>query len=99
MPQIKNYLYLLDYTKDMGLYSSGGMGIIPLSYVEIKAYRDLMGLNLTPFEVSTIRDISIAYTSQYNNNYSDTVAPFSNVITVNEFDKLINQANSFKRNI
>ena len=71
------------------------MGMSPISYTEIKAYVDLMKLSLSSWEIQTIKSMSVAYVSAYNDNYSDTVSPYDNVITIDELDAIINKANSF----
>lgn len=40
------------------------MGMSPISYQEIKAYSELMGISFTPNEVLTLKRMSVAYISQ-----------------------------------
>lgn len=76
MPIIKSNQHLIGYLQDMGYYLSTGMGMSPLPFTEIKAYIDLMKLDLSIWEVSTLREMSVAYVSQHNNNYDDTESPY-----------------------
>ena len=99
MPIIKNYDYLLVYLQEIGFYQSGGMGIVPISFTEIKAYLDLMGIRLSSFEVSTLRKMSVAYVSQHHDNYIDTEAPFNNCITVDELDRLMSNADKNRKKV
>lgn len=48
---------------EIGLCGSGGYGMTPLTYQEVKAYSDLV-IELTPFEASALIKMSKAYISE-----------------------------------
>ncbi|MEA2091421.1 MAG: hypothetical protein U9O83_03525 [Campylobacterota bacterium] len=79
MPEIKHGGFLLEHLQNMGYCSSGGMGITPLSFTEIKAYLDLMRIDLDVFHISTLRKMSVAYVSSNQDNYEDTEPPYKSV--------------------
>ena len=61
----------------MGIYSSNGMGLIPLSFTEIKSYNDLIGANLSPSEIMIIRKMSQIYVSQVQDKRPFCKSPFT----------------------
>lgn len=44
-----------------GLASQGGMGLSPLTWSEIKAFDDCAALGATPWELTTLMEMSRAY--------------------------------------
>ena len=57
---------MITYLLEVGLYSSNGMGMTPLSWVDIQAWSQLTGSQLTPSEARLMRKLSFIYVSQYN---------------------------------
>lgn len=75
-PELKGAEYLLEHLKTIGFYSNGGMGIVPITFQEIKAYSDLMGIQFTPKEVVTLREMSNAYVNQSYDKGFDCRRPY-----------------------
>ena len=70
--------YLLEYLFDLGISHSDGYGQNPIKYTEIKAYCDLVSIDLSPFEVKTIRELSVAYCNQASiSTKKDAFAPYT----------------------
>ena len=75
-PNIDGAEYLLQHLNTMGFSSSNGMGSIPISFQEIKAYSDLMGLEFTPQEVLALRAMSEAYVYESHDKSVNAQPPF-----------------------
>jgi len=61
----------------MGFYMSSGMGMIPLTFQEIKAYMELTNNPLNSEEVLLIRQMSQAYIAELNDTRNEREAPYS----------------------
>ena len=59
---------------------SSGMGMIPLTFQEIKAYMELTNNPLNSEEVLLIRQMSQAYISELNDTRNEREAPYSATI-------------------
>lgn len=53
--------YLVGYLFDAGPYMSGAMGNVPLSHGEIRHWQDNIGIELSAWEVRTLRRLSGDY--------------------------------------
>lgn len=69
--------YLLEHLENMGFYMSSGMGMIPLTFQEIKAYMELTNNPLNSEEVLLIRQMSQAYIAELNDTRNEREAPYS----------------------
>lgn len=56
---------------------SSGMGMIPLTFQEIKAYIELTNTPLNSDEVMLIREMSQAYIAEINDTRNEREAPYS----------------------
>lgn len=56
--------YLIDYLFEIGPTMAGGMGEAPLSHGELAAWQANVGIDLQPWEVRFLRNLSIEYLSQ-----------------------------------
>lgn len=56
---------------------SSGMGMIPLTFQEIKAYMELTNTPLNSDEVMLIREMSQAYIAELNDTRNEREAPYS----------------------
>lgn len=56
--------YLVQYWQALGMIQSGGMGSAALSATEIAAWQDAACVTLSPWEFSTLREMSRAYIGQ-----------------------------------
>jgi len=61
LPDLETVEYLAAWWQDIGMVESGGMGQIPLSSGEVIAWATGTGRHLTPWEFSTLRQMSRAY--------------------------------------
>jgi len=63
-PEItNNYLVKILY-EDLGACTVTGNGLAPLSWQEIESWQRQVGIELTPFEINTLKKASEAYVSQ-----------------------------------
>ena len=60
--------FILGAVTELGWAGSNGMGPTTLSWSEIKAYGELTGQNLAPWEARTLRNISEAYVYGYQSD-------------------------------
>ena len=103
MPDLEEASYLLSYWHDAGTCSVGGMGISPLTWQEIRAWRLENEMSLDGFEIKAIRLLSSEYVSEYHAASDKArVAPFSpeeeNLDRVLISNKIGNILMGFKRN-
>lgn len=66
MPKLGSESYLLDVLFEIGTSKQGANGLIPLDWVDIKAYCDLTATQLTREEVLIIKSLSSDFVSQIN---------------------------------
>lgn len=72
--------FILEILQDMDFCNISMAGKVPLSYLDIKAYLDLMGIDLGPFYVKLIRNLSKIYTIYINNDDKDEPHPITKEI-------------------
>lgn len=53
--------YLVECLFDAGPVLPGGMGVVPLGFVDLRAWQHAMGLTLTPWQAKTLRRLSCDY--------------------------------------
>ncbi len=64
MPEIDNeFAYLIEWINEIGFFNSNGMGAVTITFLEIKAWSDLMQTSPTPMDVKTLRTMSQAFIS------------------------------------
>lgn len=63
MPPTEAGAYLLDYLFEVGPVMAGGMGHAPLTFQELTAWQERIGIRLSPWEARTLRLLSMAYIS------------------------------------
>ena len=68
-------VYLLEFLQEIGTYSVGMAGILPLPWSEINAWRDCTGTELTGMELVQIHELSKVYVQQYNNSSDRNTPP------------------------
>ena len=64
LPALDACAYLVDIFWEIGPTLSTGMGEVPISQSEIRAWQDNMGVELAPWQVQLMRRLSIEYLSQ-----------------------------------
>lgn len=67
--------HLVRAITELGWSGNSGMGIIPLSWLEIKSYADATEALSEPWEFRCIREMSSAYTTERNSNDLLRIAP------------------------
>lgn len=66
LPEVIGAEYIIQWWHEAGTFANGGMGISPLSWLEIKAWREENELELDGYEISAIRRLSVEYVSAYH---------------------------------
>ena len=65
-PELFGLSHLFDYLSELGYALSSGMGLMPITFTEIKHWRDLMQVPLSIFEIDCLRNLSAVYVDQKN---------------------------------
>ena len=78
--------YLIGYWHDLGLCSSGAMGAISLSAVEIAAWSSLSAVELEPWEFNSLRSMSQNYVNSLHESEAPNAPPPYGSMT-QEFDR------------
>ena len=103
LPDVGSSYYVVKYWQDCGSVGYGSSGIVPLSWTEIRNWREENDLEIDYRERKMIREMSKAYVSEFyaaKDHYRH--APYS--IEVVELDrpavssKIANVLSGFKRN-
>lgn len=69
---------MVEILYEIGPAESAGMGATALSHLQIRAYQDNIGIDLTPWQVRTLRSMSIAYCRQLSISSDwNTIPPFT----------------------
>lgn len=64
LPDLENSSYLIHLLDAAGTCSSTGMGLVGLSWEEIKGWIDCMGVEISYWEISMIKEMSREYAAQ-----------------------------------
>lgn len=73
----EGFEYLIEYLDQLGWGREGFNGLVALNYQEIQAWLALSFLELTPWEVQTMRALSSAYCAQLRKSFApDAPAPY-----------------------
>ena len=64
LPPVGHGAHLLRYLNEVGPVMGTGMGAVPLTYAELRAWQDRTGLELQPWEVLTLRRLSKDYAAE-----------------------------------
>jgi hypothetical protein len=92
--------YLIAYWNDLGLCSSGGMGAVGLSSLEIDSWSRLSAVELEPWEFQALRQMSQHYVSMVHKGEDvDCPPPFGEMASIFDRDvvgkKVTNAFKSF----
>lgn len=103
LPDLEDADYIVEWWHEAGTISQGGMGISPLTWQEIRAWRLENELHLENFELQMIRAMSSEYCGEYNaGSEKGREAPYSvseeKVDRVAISNKIGNVLSGFKRN-
>lgn len=70
MPPVDDLEYILNLWHEAGTVGSSGMGIMRLSWQEIKAWLEVRDINeelpLAPWEIDLVRELSAEYAGEYS---------------------------------
>jgi hypothetical protein len=70
--------YLLAHLMEAGPVMSGGMGPAPLTFAELRAWQDMVGVELQPWEAKLMRKLSVEFASESQQATAhDRPAPWS----------------------
>lgn len=64
MPTVSAGRYLIEYLWEVGPVYHTGAGPAPLPYAEILAWQDSAGIELHPWEIATLRRLSMDYLAE-----------------------------------
>lgn len=64
MPELAWGRHLIDYLLEVGPVMAAGMGSAPITFTELSNWQEQVGLRLTPWEVRTLRRLSLEYNSE-----------------------------------
>lgn len=67
--------HITDRLIEIGLTEAAGMGAVPLSWREIAAWRDSVGLTIDPWEMRLLRRLSAAYLAETRRAESEHCPP------------------------
>ena len=102
LPDVGSSYYVVKYWQDCGSVGYGSSGIVPLSWTEIRNWREENDLEIDYRERKMIREMSKAYVSEfYAAKNPDRPAPYS--IEIVELDrkdvsnKIANVLSGFKK--
>ena len=103
LPDVGSSYYVVKYWQDCGSVGYGSSGIVPLSWTEIRNWREENDLEIDYRERKMIREMSKAYVSEFY-AAKDPYRPAPYSIEVVELDrpavssKIANVLSGFKRN-
>lgn len=86
LPDVENAEYIVKYWHEAGTAGQGVSGVVPLSWQEIRAWRLENELELTSFELNSIRRMSCEYCSEYIKDDPERLAPLP--IDEDDFDRV-----------
>jgi hypothetical protein len=64
LPEVFGGLYLVEYLMDAGPGSVAGMGMVPITWPDLAAWQDQIGIQLAPWESKMLRRLSGEYLAQ-----------------------------------
>jgi hypothetical protein len=80
LPDTEGAEYIISLLYEAGLFSTNGMGIVPLPWSEIESWLRCTHANLTVWELLTIRELSEAYVGEYTQaSAKDRPAPYMKI--------------------
>lgn len=94
LPQIDAGFYIIDYWQEAGKACYGGMGESPLTSLELEAWANGNGIELTPYEFKTIRALSVDYlSSKRQGEKAICPSPYTESVKKLDRDKVANDVN------
>ena len=87
-PDVGAGLYIVNAFNHSGMVQAGGMGQVPLSWQELKAFNECSGLELSEFELTAIRRMSSAYCLWMQKGEDQIPSPYQRELTQEERQEL-----------
>ncbi|MDD5227192.1 MAG: hypothetical protein PHD53_00145 [Methylococcales bacterium] len=64
MPEIDfDFQYIIKWFHELGICENNGMGTTPFSHKELHSWRENMQLDVLPWDISLLREMSVAFIS------------------------------------
>lgn len=80
--------YLIGLLQEAGLMSSNGMGPVPISWQEINSWLAATNLELSTWEIITVKELSEAYVAErVMSDEPNRAAPYLSVLTDDQIDR------------
>lgn len=67
--------HIIERLIEIGLTEAAGMGVAPISWQSINAWRQLTGVDLPPWEARLLRALSVAYVAEGRAAEAETCPP------------------------
>lgn len=67
--------HLIGWLVELGISEAAGMGMVPLSWREIRAWQEATGITLSPWEARLLRTLSAEYLAEGRRAESETAPP------------------------
>jgi hypothetical protein len=74
LPELAETEFLQDWWHETGMAQSGMSGAVPISWQEMRAFADMTGRDIRPYEAQCLVDMSRAYCAEISNRTS-CIAP------------------------
>lgn len=88
MPDLDGYEYIINLWHEAGTTCAGAMGCTPLTWNEIESYTTKLSLELSNWELLSIRRLSIEYCGEYHQASDiNRPAPFAYEEAEEEIDR------------
>lgn len=76
-PELSGGAYLVEHLWDVGPVLSGGMGAVPLTHEELRAWQSNTGIELQPWEARLLKNLSQDYLAEsHRAEKSDCPPPY-----------------------
>lgn len=86
-PEIIGSTFLIECTRKCGMISVAGMGVVGLSWAEIKAWSELSGTALEYWEFEVIKELSDAFAAMLREAKDWECKPVFDPTTLKHFDR------------
>lgn len=75
LPEIENCQYLFSILQRVGFYSLGMAGAVPIAWQDLAAWQQANQIQLTPLELTLLKQLSSDYCAQLQKSASHTEMP------------------------
>lgn len=89
MPEVVCGEYLVEYLFQFGPTLAAGMGLGPVTFQEMRAWQDMAGIKLQPWEAALLRRLSGEYADEAHKAVKrDRPPPFSDSLTIQRLEQI-----------